>query len=68
LSKTKIEIVGGEGDYFNSFAKALSVGNAINAVSGKSPVVQQALSKLMSLGGGEQPVAAAPDVAADKEA
>ena len=68
LSKAKIEIVGGEGDYFNSFAKALSVGNAINAVSGKSPVVQQALSKLMSLGGGEQPVAAAPDVAADKEA
>ncbi|MCP5019927.1 MAG: hypothetical protein GY938_32270 [Ketobacter sp.] len=68
LSKAKIEIVGGEGDYFNSFAKALSVGNAINAVSGKSPVVQQALSKLMSLGGGEQPVATAPDVAVDKEA
>jgi len=55
LSKAKIEIVGGEGDYFNSFAKALSVGNAINAVSGKSPVVQQALSKLMSLGNGEPP-------------
>ena len=60
LQKAKIEIVGGEGDYFNSFAKALSVGNAINAVSGKSPMIQQALNKLMNLGADEKPVEAEP--------
>nr|WP_290576720.1 hypothetical protein [Ketobacter sp.] len=58
LEKAKIEIVGGEGDYFNSFAKALSVGNAINAVTGKSPMIQQALNKLINLGGEEKAVAA----------
>ncbi|MEE2730085.1 MAG: hypothetical protein VYA55_04645 [Pseudomonadota bacterium] len=58
LEKAKIEIVGGEGDYFNSFAKALSVGNAINAVTGKSPMIQQALNKLINLGGDEKAVEA----------
>lgn len=48
LSKAKIEIVGGEGDFFNSFAKSLSVGKAIEGVVGKSPVVQEVLSRLMS--------------------
>lgn len=43
LSKAKIEIVGGEGDFFNSFAKSLSVGKAIEGVVGKSPVVQAML-------------------------
>ncbi|SEI89954.1 Uncharacterized membrane protein YqiK, contains Band7/PHB/SPFH domain [Pseudomonas linyingensis] len=48
LSKAKIEIVGGEGDFFNSFAKSLSVGKAIEGVVGKSPVVQDVLARLMS--------------------
>ncbi|MCY1428942.1 hypothetical protein D9M71_448410 [compost metagenome] len=48
LSKAKIEIVGGEGDFFNSFAKSLSVGKAIEGVVGKSPVVQEVLTRLMS--------------------
>lgn len=48
LSKAKIEIVGGEGDFFNSFAKSLSVGKAIEGVVGKSPVVQEVLARLMS--------------------
>lgn len=48
LSKAKIEIVGGEGDFFNSFAKSLSVGKAIEGVVGKSPVVQEVLSRLMA--------------------
>jgi uncharacterized membrane protein YqiK len=48
LSKAKIEIVGGEGDFFNSFAKSLSVGKAIEGVVGKSPVVQDVLSRLMT--------------------
>jgi uncharacterized membrane protein YqiK len=66
LEKAKIEIVGGDGDYFNSFAKALSVGNAINAVSGKSPMIQQALNKLIGMGSGD--AADAPTVAENKEA
>ncbi|TXK61072.1 hypothetical protein [Alkalisalibacterium limincola] len=47
LSKAKIDIVGGEGEFFNSFAKALSVGKAIEGVAGKSPVVQDMLKRLM---------------------
>ncbi|HLA32674.1 MAG TPA: flotillin family protein [Pseudomonas sp.] len=48
LSKAKIEIVGGEGDFFNSFAKSLSVGKAIEGVVGKSPVVQDVLARLLN--------------------
>jgi uncharacterized membrane protein YqiK len=48
LSKAKIEIVGGEGDFFNSFAKSLSVGKAIEGVVGKSPVVQDVLQRLLA--------------------
>lgn len=48
LAKAKIEIVGGEGDFFNSFAKSLSVGKAIEGVVGKSPVVQDVLSRLLA--------------------
>ncbi|MDI5994144.1 flotillin family protein [Pseudomonas sp. MDMC216] len=61
LAKAKIEIVGGEGDFFNSFAKSLSVGKAIEGVVGKSPVVQDVLSRLLQ---GRVPEAkpAQPDV------
>lgn len=48
LAKAKIEIVGGEGDFFNSFAKSLSVGKAIEGVVGKSPVVQDVISRLLA--------------------
>ena len=48
LSKAKIEIVGGEGDFFYSFAKSLSVGKAIEGVVGKSPVVQDVLARLLA--------------------
>ena len=48
LGKAKIEIVGGEGDFFNSFAKSLSVGKAIDGVVGKSPVVQDVLARLLN--------------------
>nr|WP_298166817.1 flotillin family protein [uncultured Pseudomonas sp.] len=48
LSKAKIEIVGGEGDFFNSFAKSLSVGKAIEGVVGKSPVVQDVLARMLA--------------------
>ncbi len=51
LSKANIDIVGGEGAFFDSFAKALSVGKAVEGFAGKSPVVQEVLQKLLSLGG-----------------
>ncbi len=55
LSKANIDIVGGEGAFFDSFAKALSVGKAVEGFAGKSPVVQEVLQKLLSLGGKDAP-------------
>ena len=48
LSKANIDIVGGEGAFFDSFAKALSVGKAIEGVAGKSPIVQDVLQRLLN--------------------
>jgi uncharacterized membrane protein YqiK len=53
LSKAKIDIVGGEGAFFDSFAKALSVGKAVEGIAGKSPIVQEVLQKLLSMQGGD---------------
>lgn len=54
LANAKIDIVGGEGAFFDSFAKALSVGKAVEGVAEKSPLVQELMQKLLSLqvGGG----------------
>ncbi|MCG8312799.1 MAG: hypothetical protein MI976_06235 [Pseudomonadales bacterium] len=63
LEKAKIEIVGGDGDYFESFAKSLSVGNAVNGMVGKSPMIEAALNRLLNLGESankEKPVEADP--------
>lgn len=49
LEKAKIEIIGGDGDYFQSFAKSLSLGNAVNGMAEKSPMIQAALNRLLSL-------------------
>lgn len=62
LAKAKIEIVGGEGDFFNSFAKSLSVGKAIEGVVGKSPVVQDVLSRLLAGKAAAAAPVAAPSV------
>ncbi|PHM39667.1 Inner membrane protein YqiK [Xenorhabdus mauleonii] len=48
LSKTNIDIVGGDGSFFNTFSKALSVGKAINGVVDKSPLVKDAVQKLLA--------------------
>ncbi|AKJ42651.1 flotillin family protein [Pragia fontium] len=48
LSKTNIDIVGGDGSFFNTFSKALSVGKAINGVVDKSPLVQDVVQKLLT--------------------
>lgn len=49
LAKANIDIVGGEGAFFDSFAKALSVGKAVEGVAGKSPIVQEVLQKLLAM-------------------
>ena len=42
LSNAKIDIVGGEGDYFDRFVGALAVGKGIDGVVGKSKTLQVA--------------------------
>ena len=66
LAKAKIEIVGGEGDFFNSFAKSLSVGKAIEGVVGKSPVVQDVLSRLLAGKAAPAAPVAAPGAGSEK--
>lgn len=53
LSKAKVDIVGGGGEFFETFAKALSVGKAIEGAVGKSPVVQDVLSKFLGAPAGK---------------
>jgi uncharacterized membrane protein YqiK len=43
LANAKIDIVGGQGDYFDQFVKALSVGKGIDGVIAKSGTLQVAL-------------------------
>ncbi len=53
LSKANIDIVGGEGAFFDNFAKALSVGKAIEGVAAKSPIAQQLLERFLAKEGGK---------------
>ena len=50
LEEANIDIVGGDGQFLESFMKSLSVGKAIDGAVGKSDVLQSALSRLVSLG------------------
>ncbi|MCG8610872.1 MAG: hypothetical protein MI864_10095 [Pseudomonadales bacterium] len=52
LSNANIDLVGGEGDYFNSFAKSLGLGKAIEGMLEKSPHLKSGLSKLVGLADG----------------
>jgi uncharacterized membrane protein YqiK len=47
LEKANIDIVGGEGDYFKSFARSLSLGKSVDAVVSKSPDLQNILAKFL---------------------
>lgn len=53
LKNANIDIVGGQGDYFDKLAKGLGAGNAVNGFLEKSPVVQALMEKL--LGGASVP-------------
>lgn len=59
LQKANIDIVGGQGDYFNTLSKALTVGKSINGLVGKSPSVSALVDKLLGSGANK------PDDAAD---
>ena len=48
LQNAKIDIVGGQGDYFDSFVRALSVGKGIDATVGKSQTLQVAFKDQIS--------------------
>lgn len=48
LEKANIDIVGGEQHFFDSFAKSLSLGKAIDGLADKSDVVSGILSQLAS--------------------
>ncbi len=47
LSKAKVEIIGGGGEVFDTFAKGLSLGKAVEGFSDKSPMLQDLLSKFL---------------------
>ncbi len=48
LQKAHIDIVGGEAHFFDTFAKSLSLGKAVDGLSSKSEVVNMLLQKFMS--------------------
>lgn len=47
LQKAKIDIVGGEDHFFNNFAKALSIGKAIDGLADKSDTITSLVGKFM---------------------
>jgi len=49
LKEAKIDIVGGEGHFFDTFAKSLSMGKAIDGLTNKSETVQALLGKISNL-------------------
>jgi uncharacterized membrane protein YqiK len=53
LKSANIDIVGGQGDYFDKLAKGMGAGNAVNGFMEKSPVIQALMEKL--LGGASAP-------------
>lgn len=48
LKNAKIDIVGGQGDYFDSFVKALSVGKGIDAAVNKSDTLKIAFKEQLA--------------------
>lgn len=48
LTKTNIEIVGGDGSFFNTFSKALSLGKAVDGFMDKSSFAKENVEKLIN--------------------
>ncbi len=49
LEKAKIDIVGGEGHFFDTFSKSLSLGKAVDGLASKSNTVTTLLEKLVGV-------------------
>lgn len=47
MSKANIDIVGGDGDYFKNFARALTVGKSIEGLASKSPIVGDVINRVL---------------------
>ncbi|AWM80183.1 hypothetical protein DKL61_07310 [Gammaproteobacteria bacterium ESL0073] len=48
LAKTKIDVVGGEGEFFEKFSKALAVGKSLDGFVNSSSVAQGAIQQILS--------------------
>ncbi|MBD8526263.1 flotillin family protein [Pseudomarimonas arenosa] len=47
LSKAKVDIVSGGGDYFNSLARGMGMGKMVEGVTGSSPIVGDLLQRFL---------------------
>ena len=47
LSKAKVDIVSGGGDYFNSLARGMGMGKMVEGVAGSSPIVGDLLQRFL---------------------
>lgn len=56
LQKAHIDIVGGEAQFFDNFAKSLSIGKAIDGLASKSGVIQAVLDKFVNKSPATAPV------------
>mgnify|MGYP003701489049 FL=1 len=62
LAKTNIDIVGGDGEFFNTFSKSLRVGKAINGLLGKSPAANSLMEGILSRVGANDADQSGPSV------
>lgn len=53
LREANIDIVGGDGQFVDSFTKALGIGKAVDGAVAKSDTLKATLTKLLALGGGD---------------
>jgi uncharacterized membrane protein YqiK len=71
LKEANIDIVGGDGQFVESFTKALGIGKAVDGAISKSDTLKATISKLLALGGGdidiEQMVDAVKKLSRDKK-
>ncbi len=52
LGKAHIDIVGGEAQFFDNFAKSLSIGKAVDGLAGKSSTIANILQNVLAMTGG----------------
>ncbi|PID49001.1 MAG: hypothetical protein CR991_09130 [Proteobacteria bacterium] len=48
LANAKIDLVGGDGDFFNAFARSLSLGKSIEGVVSKSPTAEALIKQFLN--------------------